>query len=80
MFFIRPTASIASLVSSTKKPVLRSKINSFMAPRLNAITGVPHIIASATLKPKGSSKLIGCKSADAFPNNSFRWRGPALPK
>ncbi len=33
-------------------------MSSRMDPRSKAMTGVPHAIASATLKPKGSSKPI----------------------
>src|SRR5881397_1276950 len=44
-----------------------------------AITGVPHAIASTTLKPNGSSKLTRCNSALAPPSRSWRLSGPTGP-
>ena len=57
------TAATAPSMSSTRKPVLPSAISSGIEPRSNAITGVPHAIASTTLYPNGSSNRIRCSSA-----------------
>lgn len=45
--------------SSTMKPVSASSITSGTEPRLNAITGVPQLIASIITKPNGSGQSIG---------------------
>ena len=64
------TAPTASSSESTRKPFSPSRISSGIDPRARAITGVPHAIASTTLKPNGSSKLIRCSSARAPPSSS----------
>lgn len=63
----------------TRHPVLLSSISSGIDPRLKAITGVPQNIDSATLSPKGSSKLIGCSNAVASPNSLSLSLGHELP-
>ena len=63
----------------TRHPVLLSSISSGIDPLLKATTGVPQNIASATLSPKGSSKLMGCSKALASPNSLSLSLGPELP-
>ena len=47
------------------KPVTPSVTTSGTEPRLNAITGVPHAIASIITRPNGSGQSIGTSSAIA---------------
>ena len=60
-------------------PVLPSSMSSGIEPRSNAMTGVPHAIASTTLKPNGSSKPMRCSSACAPPSSSDRVPAPTAP-
>ena len=55
------------------KPVTPSSITSGTEPRLNAITGVPHAIASIITRPNGSGQSIGNSSACAPDRNSGFW-------
>jgi len=48
--------------SSTMKPVKPSSMISGTEPRLYAITGVPHAIASIMTRPNGSGQSIGTSS------------------
>ena len=45
------------------KPVTPSVITSGTEPRRNAITGVPHAMASIMTRPKGSGQSIGNNNA-----------------
>ena len=47
------------------KPVNPSSTISGTEPLLNAITGVPQVIASINTKPKGSGQAMGASSAMA---------------
>nr|WP_028375420.1 hypothetical protein [Leeuwenhoekiella sp. MAR_2009_132] len=60
-------ASTASDTVVTKNPEMPSAISLSILPRLNTMTGVPHNIASTILRPKRSSKEIGCSNALAIP-------------
>ena len=62
------TAATASSSEETRKPFSPSRMISGIEPRGWAITGVPHAIASTTLKPKGSLKLTRWRSARAPPS------------
>src|SRR5262245_3942634 len=59
-----PTAPTAPVWSSTMKPVSPSSMISGTEPRLNAITGVPHAIASIIVRPNGSGQSIETRRAD----------------
>ena len=50
-----------------------------MEPRRVATTGVPHIIASTTERPNGSSKAMRCRSAPAPARNRPRSAPPSAP-
>src|SRR5215831_874446 len=52
-------ACIASASSSTMKPVTPFSTTSGTDPRRNAITGVPHAMASIITSPNGSGQSIG---------------------
>jgi hypothetical protein len=52
------------------KPVTPWSITSGTEPRLNAITGVPHAMASIITRPNGSDQSIGNSSALAPDRNS----------
>ena len=56
--------------SSTMKPVTPSSMTSGTEPRLNAMTGVPHAMASIITSPNGSGQSIGTSSAIAPLRNS----------
>ena len=55
----RLTASTASLIERTMKPVTPSSMISAIAPLSQAMTGVPQAIASITTSPNGSGQSIG---------------------
>ncbi len=57
------TALIIAGISSTMKPVLSGVTTSGTAPLLNAMTGVPHAIASIITMPNGSSHSMGNSNA-----------------
>ena len=61
---------MAPASSSTMNPVTPSSMTSGTAPRLNAITGVPHAIASIITRPNGSGQSIGNSSAIAPARNA----------
>ena len=50
-------------IASTMKPVTPSSMTSGTEPLRQAITGVPHAIASIITRPKGSGQSIGKSSA-----------------
>ena len=64
------TAPAALVSSSTTKPVTPSSTISETEPRLKAITGVPHAIASIITRPNGSGQSIGTSRAIAPLRNS----------
>src|SRR5215211_3277156 len=51
--------------SSTRNPLTPSRTTSRAAPSGNAITGVPHAIASTITSPNGSGHRIGMSTARA---------------
>jgi len=64
------TAPVALVSSSTMNPVSPCSTISSTEPRLNAITGVPHAIASIITKPNGSGQSIVTRRAIAPLRNS----------
>jgi len=67
------------LSSSTMKPVSLSSITSGTEPRLNAITGVPQLIASIITKPNGSGQSIGINRPTAPERKAGFSRSPISP-
>ena len=63
---MRLMAASASSSLSTMKPEMPSSITSGTEPRRNAITGVPHAMASIMTSPNGSGQSIGKSRAAAF--------------
>src|SRR5258706_11339417 len=59
----------ASASPSTTKPVTPSSTTSATEPDRNAITGVPHAMASIITRPKGSGQSIGNSKAEAPARN-----------
>ena len=64
---------------STTNPVMPSSITSSAEPSRQAITGVPHAIASIMDRPKGSGQSIGNRRARALPRKSDFSRSPISP-
>ena len=74
------TAWAASSMSRTMYPVIPFSINSLAEPRLYAMTGVPHAMASIMTSPNGSGQLIGVSRATAPPISTFFSSCAASPK
>ena len=72
-------AATASSSLATMRPVTPSSTISGTEPHGNAITGVPHAIASIMTSPKGSGQSIGNISARALPRNSCLSRSVISP-
>ena len=70
---------MALISSSTMKPVTPSSTTSGTEPRLNAMTGVPHAMASIMTRPNGSGQSIGISSAMAPLRNADFSLSPISP-
>ena len=70
----RPLTAASGFLGRRDEEAVRRRDSTISGidPRAVAITGVPQAIASITLKPNGSSKLIRCRSARAPPSSSLR--------
>ncbi len=64
------TAAAASSTEPTTSPVTPGSTTSGTEPFGQAMTGVPHDIASIIARPKGSGQSIGNSSAVALPRKA----------